>query len=84
MVGTMDHILSIEKKGTVITGVDELEIIGDQAGLKYLKECIENLLNCEDSHIHLISEDWAGNEIASTPIVKGNSTIHKVTLVKLE
>ena len=62
-------------------GLAELQVSCDEAGLKLLYRQIEFLLEGE-SHVHLKTKEWAGNELDSAPLA-GGDIIHHMVLTKL-
>ncbi|NGX39926.1 MAG: hypothetical protein KR126chlam1_01264 [Chlamydiae bacterium] len=60
-----------------------LEIHGNQKGLEKLKHIINSLLFKEDpDHVHLMTNDWGGNELSSEKQSIENEMINHVKIFK--
>jgi hypothetical protein len=63
---------------------DHVEIHGNESGLRYLIEQLQQLIDCTKAnqfdHIHLMTEEWGGHQLTSTLQGKGE-IIDQVTIV---
>lgn len=55
-------------------GRSEVEIYCDRDGFDTLMKCFKQIENGE-SHVHLMSPSWAGNELSEEPQGKDSSTV---------
>jgi Immunity protein 32 len=70
------EIRDAEKLGD---GLSEVEIYCDLEGLKELMRHLRFLENGE-SHIHLATPSWAGNELGEKVIGKGNVIVNQLKI----
>ena len=56
-----------------------LELLADEEGLAVLERMISHLRTGE-SHIHLMTEEWAGNELDVVAGDPGWEPVHSLTL----
>jgi hypothetical protein len=61
----------------ILDGAAELQISCDYEGLKYLQQQIKNLLDGE-THVHLKTQEWAGEELSEEPFAGGTIINHLV------
>ena len=60
---------------------ETLEVHGSKAALIKLKNNIDDLIKSNTSeHLHLMSEEWGGNELSSQPFSKEDKVIHHVKI----
>jgi len=60
-----------------------LEIHGNQKGLEKLKALIDSLLaKSSNDHLHLMTENWGGNELSDDKQCSENEIINHVKLFK--
>ncbi len=77
MSNNTDYMLTFE----ISKDSDEIEIHLDSAGLSVLIETLQNLRKKSRDHSHLMTEEWAGDELSSD-LQGGGSLINKVTIHK--
>ena len=71
------------KDGNKISdGLAELEIYCDLEGIKELQKQLYFLLEGE-THIHLATPAWAGNELNEKKMGDKNILINQITLIKI-
>lgn len=63
---------------------NELFVVGDSNGLRFLAEKLTLLAEKADKgqtdHEHLMTEEWAGNELSSTPQRKDTTLLNHVKI----
>ena len=73
------HNLTVE-----ISGGDEISVHGDEAGLQFLVDHLQRLLDSTKpghfNHEHLNTEDWGGDELNSTLLSDSAKLINHVRL----
>ena len=73
------HMLTFE----VVSDCEEIEIHGDEKGLKNLIFYLQRLLDSKKSapnHDHLMTPSWAGTELTEVKIGESNKLINKATI----
>lgn len=77
-------MITIEIKDSALLnkGEAEVEIYCDSNGLDELKRQL-GFLEKGETHIHLASPSWAGNELGQVAFGDGNVVVHQVTIVKI-
>lgn len=60
----------------------QLRISADQDGLLLLRRNLEFLLAGE-THVHLASPEWAGNEVDANATGQGSRIVHQVDIRRL-
>ena len=64
-------------------GGAEIEIFCDTEGLILLKRQLE-FLTKGSSHVHLMSQSWAGNELDEVPIGDDTDLVHHLKIMLLQ
>lgn len=72
----------IKDANQIAEGRAELEIYCDSAGLRELQKQL-NFLLAGETHVHLATAAWAGNELGEAPFGKENVLLHQVTIVRV-
>lgn len=70
-----EHLLTFE----LTTDNGEIEIHGDEAGLRFLIDAITKVIE-NRTHDHLMTPSWAGYELSENTQGVDNSLINKVTI----
>ena len=63
-------------------GLSEVDIYCDSDGINELKRQLEFLVQGE-THIHLASSSWAGNELGEIAMGEGTIIVHQATIIKM-
>ncbi|MCK6439636.1 MAG: immunity protein 32 [Planctomycetes bacterium] len=58
---------------------DELHVFGNQEGLEELLHSINSVLKSRD-HDHLMTPEWAGQELTSEPMLGGGTLLNHVKI----
>ena len=64
-----------------ITENDSIEIHSDTEGLEGLIKSFKKVLD-EDDHVHLMTEEWRGNELSAKKQGVNNKLINHVKIMK--
>ncbi|HXG59892.1 MAG TPA: Imm32 family immunity protein [Planctomycetota bacterium] len=59
-----------------------LEVHADEEGLLLLQKAIASLRAQKDSHVHLFTPSWGGNELTEIPYDPEHRVIQKVTFYR--
>jgi catechol-2,3-dioxygenase len=60
----------------------EVDIYCDTEGLQDLQRQL-NFLAHGETHVHIASPSWAGDELGEVPFGTGNVIVHQATIVKI-
>ena len=63
-----------------LTGDGTLEIHGNKHGLAGLRHALDHVLRTE-THDHLMTREWGGNELSSDRQGDGNRLVHSVKIL---
>ena len=72
--------VEIKDPDEVRSGKSEVEIYCDQEGLDELLRQL-SFLKQGETHVHLMSPSWAGNELTERPQGPGNVLVHHLRIV---
>jgi hypothetical protein len=74
--------IEIKDADQITEGRAEIEIYCDTEGIAELERQLVFLRRGE-THVHLASPSWAGNELGEIAFGDGNVLIHQATIVKI-
>ncbi len=74
--------IEIKDADEISAGRSEIEIYCDSAGFRELQRQLDFFKRGE-THVHLATLSWAGNELAETVMREGNVLVHQVTIYKI-
>jgi hypothetical protein len=74
--------IEIKDAGKIGEGLSEVDIYCDIEGINELKRQLEFLVQGE-THVHLASASWAGNELSEVPFGEGSIIVHQATIVRI-
>lgn len=57
-----------------------LNVVADRDGLVLLRRQLDFLLDGSDSHIHLMTASWGGNELDEGPLGPDEVAVHAVNI----
>jgi hypothetical protein len=72
--------VEIKDANQISEGRAEIEIYCDLEGLADLTRQLAFLMK-DESHVHLATPAWAGNELDETVNGKGNVLVHQLTII---
>jgi hypothetical protein len=62
------------------TGQPIVNVTADRDGLLLLRQQLDFLLSGSESHVHLMSESWGGNELDDGPVEADEVVLHAVNI----